>query len=129
MASVGEHSSRCIRDNPCSLNHRVQGSLPQITRIYTDVGAKDVEKICENPWHLWENIFSSCIRENPWNLWENIFSSCIRDNPCSLNHRERGSLPQITRIYTDVGANGVEKSTRMWVRRILKKSVRICFLC
>ena len=24
-------------------------------RIYTDVGAKDVEKICENPWNLWEN--------------------------------------------------------------------------
>ena len=38
------------------------------------------EKICENPRHLWENIFSSCICENPWNLWENIFSSCICEN-------------------------------------------------
>ena len=71
MASVGEHSSRCIRDNPCSLYHREQGSLPLITRIYTDAGAKDVEKICENLWHLWENILSSCICENLWHLWEN----------------------------------------------------------
>ena len=57
------------------------------------MGAKDVEKICENLWHLWEN----------------ILSSCIRDNPCSLYHRVRGGLPQITRIYTDVGAKDVEK--------------------
>ena len=64
--------SSCIRDNPCSLNHRVRGSLPLITQIYTDVGAKDVEKIYENPWNLWENIFSSCICENLWHLWENI---------------------------------------------------------
>ena len=70
--------SSCIRD--IHVNHRVRRSLPQITRIYTDVGAKDVEKICENLWLLWEN----------------IFSSCIRDNPCSLYHRVRGSLPLIT---------------------------------
>ena len=57
------------------------------------MGAKDVEKICDNLWYLWEN----------------IFSSCIRDNPCSLNHRVRGSLPLITQIYTDVGAKDVEK--------------------
>ena len=36
------------------------------------MGAKDVEKIYENPWNLWENIFSSCICENLWHLWENI---------------------------------------------------------
>ena len=46
--------SSCIRD--IHVNHRVRRSLPQITQIYTDVGAKDVEKICENLWHLWENI-------------------------------------------------------------------------
>ena len=63
--------------------------------------------ICENPRHLWENIFSSCICENLWHLWENILSSCIRD--IHVNHRVRRSLPQITRIYTDVGAKDVEK--------------------
>ena len=62
--------------------------------------------ICENLWHLWENIFSSCICENLWHLWENILSSCIRD--IHVNHRVRRSLPQITRIYTDVGARDVD---------------------
>ena len=62
--------------------------------------------ICENLWHLWENILSSCICENLWHLWENILSSCIRD--IHVNHRVRRSLPQITRIYTDVGARDVD---------------------
>ena len=34
LASVGEHRSICTRDNPCSLYHRVRGSLPQITDVH-----------------------------------------------------------------------------------------------
>ena len=34
LASVGEHRSSCTRDNPCSLYHRVRGSLPQITDVH-----------------------------------------------------------------------------------------------
>ena len=93
--------SSCIRDNPCSLYYRVLGSLPQITRIYTDVGAKDVEKICENPWHLWENIAQDA--------------------------------SVIIRVRFIIGSKGdshrLRGSTRMWVRRMLKKSVRIRGIC
>ena len=101
MASVGEHSSRCIHDNPCSLNHRERGCLPLITRIYTDVGAKDVEKsvrICGICGRTSSQAASVIIRVRFIIGSKGVF------------HRLRGS-------------------TRMWVRRMLKKSVRIRGIC
>ena len=67
------------------------------------------EKICDNLWHLWENIFSSSIRD------------------IHVNHRVRRSLPQITRINTDVGAEMLitdssdYSDVRIYKRRSLSK--------
>ena len=147
MASVGEHSSRCIRDNPCSLYHREQGRLPQITRIYTDVGAKDVEKICENPWHLWENIAqdASVIIRVRFIIGSKGVSHWLRGSTrmrvrrmlkksvrlcgiCGRTSSQAASV--IIRVRFIIGCEGVShwlrRSTRMWVRRMLKKSVIIC---
>ena len=44
------------------------------------VGEHHSSNICDNLWHLWENIISSNIRDNLWHPWENIISSNIRDN-------------------------------------------------
>ena len=51
-----------------------------------------ISKICDNLWHLWENLFSVFIRD--------IVGIRVR------YPMVRRSLPQIARIYTDVGAKG-----------------------
>ena len=76
-----------------------------------------ITKICDNLWHLWENLFSIFIRD--------IVGIRAR-------YMVRRSLPQITRIYTDVGAKG--KNTDCCTNHTdvacwYQKSVIICGIC
>ena len=101
--------------NLYAIKEKCQHGSIQVPYSYYDCGIPDYFTSVPLHWHSEmelnyinsdKSVIKEKIWENPRHLWENILSSCIRD--IHVNHRVRRSLPQITRIYTDVGARDVD---------------------
>ena len=66
-----------------------------------------------------KSVIKEKICENPWNLWENI----LKQKGCVI------ILPRMSRIYTDVGACERTRIARITRMQHKKKSVKIREIC